>query len=187
MEIRFSEARIRELFRRLSARLQKEGILGEILLFGGAAMILGWKARQPTRDIDAVFEPAAKIRRLAKALAEDEGLPEGWLNDAVKGFIDRLPSRKDFRQVVFSTEHLRIYTPPAEYLIAMKALSARTGPEHADVEDMKFLIRKTKLKSAKDVFDIVSRYYPTRPIAAKTLFFVESIFEELKKQGKKRR
>lgn len=180
MEIRFSEARIRELFHRLSERLQKEKIRGEILLFGGAAMILGWKARQPTRDIDAVFEPAAKIRRLAKEMADEEGLPEGWLNDAVKGFIDLAPSKKDFQKVVFSTEYLHIYTPPPEYLIAMKALSARTGPEHADVEDMKFLIRKTRISTPKKVFDIVGRYYPTRPIAAKTRFFVESIFEEMK-------
>ena len=62
----------------------------------------------------------------------------------------------------------------------MKALSARTGPEHADVEDMKFLIRKTGIRTPKKVFDIVGRYYPTRPIAAKTRFFVESIFEEMK-------
>ena len=183
MEVTFGRERIRSLFGRLSDLLKRDGIRGEVLLFGGAAMLLGWNSRRTTRDIDAVFEPASKIRRLVGMIADEEGLPTGWLNDAVKGFVDVLPARRAFRPVIFSTEHLHIYTPPPEYLIAMKSLAARTGPEHADAEDMIFLIRAARLRSAESIFKLVRRYYPDRPIPARTRFFVESIFEEIKKRG----
>jgi len=180
-EFRFGRERIRRLLNRLSEMLEREKIRGEILLFGGAAMVLGWNARRATRDIDAVFEPPARIRRLVREIAEEEGLQDAWLNDAVKGFIDLLPDKADFRKSVFSTDHLHIYTPPPEYLVAMKALSARTEVEAEDTHDLKFLIKKMRLKSPAAVFRLVSKYYPKRPIPAKTVFFVESVFEDIGK------
>jgi hypothetical protein len=34
-----------------------------------------------------VFIPSDVVRQAAAAVAEREGLPENWLNDAVKGFL----------------------------------------------------------------------------------------------------
>lgn len=183
-EIRFGRSKIQRLLTRLSDLLAREHIRGEILLFGGAAMVLGWNARGATRDIDAVFEPPSKIRRLARQIASEEHLPDSWLNDAVKGFIDIAPEKSSLNKCAFSSDHLQIYTPPPEYLIAMKSLSARTEPEFEDVNDLKFLIKKARLKSLAAVFKIVLKYYPKRPIPAKTTFFVESVFDSIKTKRK---
>src|SRR5580658_5789166 len=71
----------------VSDALDKLGLMGEICLFGGTAMILAFTARLTTKGVDALFQPAKIIRELAKEIAEAHWLPVGWLNDAVKGFV----------------------------------------------------------------------------------------------------
>lgn len=41
----------------LSDEIGKEDLKGEILVFGGAAMVLAFNARPSTKDIDAIFQP----------------------------------------------------------------------------------------------------------------------------------
>jgi hypothetical protein len=72
-----------ELLTELGGRLAARGIEGEMYVVGGAAVALAFDARRSTRDIDAVFEPKTEIYTAAAEMAEERGLPEGWLNDAV--------------------------------------------------------------------------------------------------------
>jgi hypothetical protein len=69
----------------LAAELDRRGISGEMYVVGGAAIALAFDERRATRDIDAVFEPKNAIYEAAGAVAEQRGLPAGWLSDAVKG------------------------------------------------------------------------------------------------------
>ena len=48
---------------------------------------MAYDAARATRDLDAVFVPTDVVRQAARAVAERRGLTEGWLNDAVKGFL----------------------------------------------------------------------------------------------------
>ena len=73
--------------KRLGEELNEIGMTGEILLTGGAAMCLVHSARDMTKDVDALYEPKGEINRIAKKIAEQEGSPEDWLNDGVKGFV----------------------------------------------------------------------------------------------------
>jgi len=83
----FTARRIRELFAALNDELAGKDIRGEAYLAGGAVMCLVFQARPATKDIDALLVPAAELRLAAQAVAQREGLPGGWLNDAVKGFF----------------------------------------------------------------------------------------------------
>jgi hypothetical protein len=74
----------------LGGEFTREGVRGEIFIVGGAAMALAYSTRRVTKDIAAVFEPKSAIYTAAVKVAEDLGLPEDWLNDAVNGF--RLPA-----------------------------------------------------------------------------------------------
>src|SRR2546426_6377403 len=73
--------------RALSDQLGKQGVTGEICLFGGTVMILAFTARLTTRDVDAIFQPTQTIRELARRIADEQHLPADWLNDGVKGFV----------------------------------------------------------------------------------------------------
>ena len=46
----------------------------------------------------------------------------------------------------------------SEYLLAMKALSARI--DGMDGNDMEFLIKKLNIQSVEGVFSIIEKYYP---------------------------
>ena len=61
------------------------------MLAGGAVMTLVMRSSEATFDIDALFEPADKIREIAQQIAIEEGL-ESHLLLANQGVYER----KDF-------------------------------------------------------------------------------------------
>lgn len=164
----------------LSDELREQGIMGEICLFGGTAMVLAFTARLTTKDVDAIFQPAGTIRALAHKIATRQDLPADWLNDGVKGFVSANfeTTTGDLPQF----PHLRITMPVPEYLLAMKCMAARiasaTGEGPSDVSDIVFLIRHLRLKSSEEVLDLIGQYYPAERIPVKTQYLVESLFEE---------
>lgn len=163
----------------LSLRLGQEGSKGEICLFGGTVMVLAFAARLITKDVDALFHPPQKIRELAARVAMEQGLPEDWLNDGVKGFVSTRHETTD--QGLPQFDHLRLTMPVPEYLLAMKCMAARVGGttgEPSDVADIRFIIRHLNLKSAAEVLDIVGCYYPKTQIPVKTQYLIEGLFEE---------
>lgn len=163
----------------LSDALGKQGVTGEVCIFGGTTMILAFTARLTTKDVDALFQPTRTIRELARGIAAGQRLPADWLNDGVKAFVSARHETTAGNLPQFP--HLRLTMPVAEYLLAMKCMAARIGgtaDEPSDVADITFLIRHLKLKSAKDVLDLVGQYYPANQIPVKTQYLVEGLFEE---------
>lgn len=163
--------RIRELFNALNDRLAREDVLGEVYLVGGAVMCLTLAARPSTNDVDAVFAPAETVRRLASEVARDFEVDEGWLNDAVKGFLSE---RGEFSSWL-DLSHLKVYIPVPEYLLAMKCLAFRLGPEFHDEDDVRYLLRYLNLEKLEHALNVIERYYPPERIPAKTRFALEEI------------
>lgn len=171
--------RILAAFRALSDRLGEREIKGEICIFGGTVMVLGFAARLSTKDVDALFQPAQIIRDIAQKVALEQGLPATWLNDGVKGFVSTRHEITTGNLPQFP--HVRLTMPVPEYMLAMKCMAARVAGvegEASDVADIIFLIRHLRLGSAKEVLDLVGLYYPANRIPVKTQFLVEGLFDE---------
>ncbi len=163
----------------LSDELGKQGVTGEVCLFGGTVMVLAFTARLTTKDVDALFRPSRLIRELARRIAEEQRLPADWLNDGVKGYISARHETTPGELPQFP--HLRLAMPVPEYLLAMKCMAARLGGttgEPTDIPDIIFLIRQLRLRSAREVLDLVGQYYPANRIPVKTQYLVEGLFEE---------
>lgn len=163
----------------LSAALGKRAMQGEICLFDGTAMMLGFDARLATKDVDALFQPTQAIREMARQIGEEQGLPADWINDGVKGFLSARQETTSENLPQFP--YLRLTMPVPEYLLAMKCMAGRVGgtsEEPSDLADIRFLIRHLGLSSTLQVLDIVAMYYPPNRIPAKTQYLVESLFEE---------
>lgn len=62
--------RIRALLIELGDELVQIGKSGELFLVGGAALALGYEAREATRDVDARFEPKMAIHQAAARIAD---------------------------------------------------------------------------------------------------------------------
>jgi hypothetical protein len=166
---------IEMLLRQLSERLVQRGLVGEVALYGGAAMVLAHWARLATKDVDAVFAPKQEIYEAAAELAADRGVATDWLNDAVKGFL----SERNETSLLLDLPGLRVFVAAPEYLLAMKCMSMRLGKGDTDLEDVRFLLKNLGLHEAKDVLDLVSRYYPENRIQPKTRFAIEEICQRL--------
>jgi len=156
----------------LNEELRAMEVKGELCLYGGAVMALVYDARPNTDDVDAIFKPIRYIRRAAGRIAERHQLPKGWLNHAVKMFLAPHEQR-----ILFDMSHLKVYVPPAEYLLAMKMLSARANM--MDRADIKTLVEKLGLSREEEVLGIVKHYYPRKEVKPATLMLIREMFETL--------
>lgn len=163
---------IKTLFNALNDELSKKNVVGEVGICGGAVMCLVYQARQSTKDVDAIFEPTLEIRRASERVAIKFGTDKHWLNDAAKAYFHIDPPQED----VLQFSNLRVWAPRADYMLAMKCISARF--DSFDRDDVKFLIEYLKLKHPEDVFKIIAQYYPHERIPAKTQFLVEEVMGE---------
>ena len=134
-------------------------------------MCLVYNARPSTKDVDAIFEPVAKIREVIQKVAETNNLSEDWLNDSVKGFVVNHNQR-----ILFNWSNLNIYVQKHDYLLAMNTLASRV--DTMDKKDVQFLIKKMGIKTAETVFKILEEYYPRKQIKPATQFFIEELFEK---------
>jgi len=112
----------------------------DVILIGGAAMILHFGAARATRDIDILITrgEAAALRAAVKAVAETHNLPEYWMNDAAKGFADILPT--DFYHRLtplgLQSRNLQLYVLGRPEQVAMKIVALR----EQDLEDLEILL-----------------------------------------------
>jgi len=111
----------------------------EIILVGGAAMILHFGAIRATRDVDALVlhGDVNDIRQAVKKVARRNDLPDDWLNDGAKGFADIL--LPDFQERLtlldVSTPKVRVYVLGRTEQTAMKIVALR----EQDLEDLEIL------------------------------------------------
>lgn len=162
---------ILELLTALGARLAARGTVGDLYVVGGAAIALAHDARRSTRDIDAVFVPKLEIYEAAEELALERGLPSGWLNDAVRGFMlgpDPFPTES------LDLPGLRVEVASPQVVLVMKCLAHRIGE---DDEDVLLLARELGLSSAPQVLDLVARTAGDRLLTAQVQFFVEAVMD----------
>ena len=166
-------------FQKMSDGLASRGVTGELCLFGGTVMVLAFSARPSTKDVDAVFQPVQTIRQVAHAVGQDKGFPDNWLNDAAKGFVST--RHEIIAGNLPQFPNLRLTMPTPEYLLAMKCMASRIGAvetDSDDVNDIIFLIRHLRLKSADEVMELVAAYYPPERVPIKSQYLVEGLFAE---------
>ncbi len=162
---------IKRLFELLNEELRQSGTRGELYLVGGAVMCLAYNARQSTADVDALFQPAAEVRKAAARAAAKANLPAEWLNDGVKGYLSREADFAPFLEL----DHLRIMVARPEYLLAMKCLAMRIGAEFHDEEDVRFLLRVLDIRSYDRAVAVIAKYYPLERFPQKTMYALEEL------------
>ena len=143
-----------EALTRLGGQLVAAGLVGDVYLVGGAAMVLAYDADRMTRDIDAVFAPTDGIYRAAQIVGDDLRLPHGWLSDAANGFV---PGADPGALQVLDVPGLRVTAHSPEFLLGMKLVAARPEQDRGDIAH---LARLLDLKTRDEVLAVVERLYP---------------------------
>lgn len=168
---------------RIDRKAREWGVIIDLSIYGGAALALVFNIRHATRDVDAVVHGSPDFLRTAAAeVAEEEGWPDGWLNDGVKGFVSANEQMQLMESFQASPEGgLRVYTPAPEYLFAMKCMAMRPeGIEGShDISDIEALAEAAGIKDADAALALVEAFYPANRIPPKVRFGVEEIMERL--------
>jgi hypothetical protein len=164
---------------RLAEILRDRGTQGEICLLGGSVMVLAFNARPATKDVDGIFEPVETIRGAAATVQAELGLPDGWLNDAAKGYLSAHHEVEAGDLPQF--DGLRIVAPTAEYMLAMKCMASRIAYADADpgdVADIRFLLAHLHIQTPDDALAIIERFYPADRVPPRARYLIESILTE---------
>lgn len=170
-EFQLTAADIRRLLELLDDELAAGDVRGEIYMVGGAVMCLVFHARDATRDVDAFFRPTKLMRAAAARVAARAGVPQGWLNDAVKGYLS--PSGR--YDTYLELANLSVFVADARYLLAMKCVAMRLGEEFHDLEDVRYLLRHLNVATPTEALAIVQRYFDEAEVPLKTRLALEEI------------
>jgi len=153
---------ILKLFHELGDELADEESYATINVCGGAAMAIAYNNLKSSEDIDAVltdFDSRDKFNECVKRVGERNNLPDGWLNEDVKVFVNSMREHcfKDFGE--FGTLSVRIVSE--EQLLAMKLLAAR---KHKDLFDAAALAKSLNINSKEGLHAVLNKYFTERAL-----------------------
>jgi hypothetical protein len=163
---------LRRAFELLALRLRRRGVVGEVHIFGGAAMVLAFNSRESTRDVDAVFAPDTQVIDAAHEVAVEMRLPKSWLNNQASSYVSGVAGRGT---PVFDHPNLRVMITPTEHLLAMKVRAARAV---RDADDIRVLLRDLEVTKVSQVKKIVEKYFVNEPLSARSLALIKEILSE---------
>lgn len=124
---RLSRERILRALSALSDELERAGARVDLAVGGGAALVLLYGARESTKDVDAfALDPAAwsTVAAAAVRVSESLGLPDDWLNDAAKGYVQGIA----LGETIFDSGPLKVQALAPAQLLAILWEADRGSP-----------------------------------------------------------
>lgn len=107
----FDRTDIRRAVEALAASLERRRVIGDVHVYGGAAMILAYNPhRTATCDIASQFWLDGPMIAAIRETANEYGWPTTWLNNQASGYVARHPGEGDR---VFDHPHLQVSVTPA--------------------------------------------------------------------------
>ena len=164
-----TDAEMRRHLAEVGEHLAARGLTGEIVLAGGAVMVMALHARGGSSDIDAVFTHAADaIRRAAGEVADAHGLPAMWLNDHVRVFVAQDAPTVE----LFEVPGLRVRMVRLDYLFYMKAWAG----DPIDQRDLRTIAKALGVTDEHEAYEIVRRH-SRGELSREVQILLESLFE----------
>ena len=107
-------------------KINGKSMPAEIILIGGAAILVNYGFRDMTTDVDAIIHASSSMKDAINRVGDKCELPNGWLNADFMRTGSYSPKLIEF-SVHYKTfsNILEIRTISSEYLIAMKLRSGR--------------------------------------------------------------
>ncbi len=98
----------------------------EIILIGGASVLVNYGFRNMTYDIDAIIHASSSMKDAINKVGDEMGLPTGWMNSdftKTKSYSPKLTQYSEYYKKFGYI--LEVRTVSGEYLVAMKLMSGR--------------------------------------------------------------
>lgn len=128
IKVPFTKENLEECLKALAKEFKKRGrgAPAEIILVGGASVIINYGFRNSSYDIDAIYSLSSVMKEAINAVGDTNNLPTGWLNDDFKktsSYTDKIIQYSQYYKTFSNV--LSIRTVCSEYLVAMKLKSGR--------------------------------------------------------------
>lgn len=129
-EVVFTKGNLDDYLRMLAKEFRKRNgkvMPAEIILIGGASVLINYGFREKTYDFDAIIRASSAMKDAINYVGDENQLQEGWLNSDFTKTNSYSP-----KLVQYSTYYktfsniLTVRTISKEYLVAMKLRSFRT-------------------------------------------------------------
>lgn len=125
----FTKANLDEYLKAVAKEYRKlvgKRMPAELVLIGGASVLLNYGFRDMTTDIDALILAASGMRDAINHVRDQYNLPDGWLNSDFTNTESYTPKILEFSKYYRTySNSVTIRTISAEYLVAMKLRSGR--------------------------------------------------------------
>ena len=146
------ELSLKEIAKELKKRYR--GAEAEIILVGGASIIVNYSFRHSSYDIDAMYSAPSIMKEVINAVGDRQGLPNGWLNDDFKktaSYSDKIVQYSEYYKTFSNV--LSVRTVRAEYLIAMKLVSGRQYKK--DLSDIAGIVYEQSLLGKPITYEMI--------------------------------
>ena len=133
-----------------------KGMPAELILIGGASVLINYGFRNMTTDVDALIRAASSMKDAINIVGDRFGLPNGWLNADFRK-TDSYTSKLIEFSVYYKTYSnvLSIRTVAAEYLIAMKLRSGRQYK--SDLSDVLGILAEHKKRGTPIIMEQIQK------------------------------
>jgi len=181
----FTKENLDQYLKELAKEFRKrngKSVPAEIILIGGASVVINYGFREMTYDMDALINAASSMKDAINTVGDRNGLPNGWLNDdfrKTESYTDRIIQYSNYYRTFYGVLNVRTVT--GEYLIAMKLRSGREYKyDRSDVigilwEQKKFGNPLTMERIKKAVEELYGSY---DVIADEVRLFVEKAIQD---------
>lgn len=128
-ETPFTKENLDQYLKELAKEFRKrngKNMPAEIILIGGASVVINYGFREMTYDMDAVINASAFMKDAINYVGDKYGLPDGWLNDEFMKTDSYSPKIAQYARYYRTFSNIvTLRTITGEYLVAMKLKSGR--------------------------------------------------------------
>lgn len=155
----FTKDNLDEYLKELAKEFRKMNgtrIPAEIILIGGAAILINYGFREMTYDMDAIIQASSSMKDAINHVGERMGLPNGWLNTDFMKTSSYTPKLVQYSRYYKTFSNvLKIRTVSAEYLVVMKLMAGRQYKN--DLSDIVGILIEQKKLDKEINFDSIKR------------------------------
>lgn len=153
----------------------QRGLIIEIAVYGGSALVLASDVRNSSGDVDAVFlTDRGTVHTIAETVARRIGFPSNWINEAVRQMAPprgnpppNLLPFGDYPRDGATPVGLRVHLPAPAYILAMKILANRLDADiekiESDESDAIALMKITGIDTRQGLVALLRECYPHVP------------------------
>lgn len=168
----------KDIAKELKKKIKNKALSYELIIVGGASILLNYSFRETTVDIDCLDVQDALMNEIINIVGEKYQLPNDWINtDFIKtnSYTPKLIQYSSYYKS-YANGSLVIRTIKDEYLIAMKMMAARKYKH--DYSDIFGIIKENPSLSFDKVMKAVENLYgDSSKIPSEMVAFVKSLFE----------